>query len=112
MPPKAWAGAYRSELDGRKTDRLNRSLFAGRPRECFVYNDRGSLVSLRRYSTVGSLMGNLIGGRLAIEGRLARIAYISLYRLHLAAIHGWIRGIALIAIGHVNRIARPKLKVH
>ena len=57
-------------------------------------------------------MGNLIGGRLAIEGRLARIAYMSLYRLHLLAIHGWLRGVTLILVGHVNRIARPKLKVH
>ncbi len=33
----------------------------------FVYHDYGSLVSLSRYSTVGSLMGGLIGGKLAIE---------------------------------------------
>jgi len=78
----------------------------------FVYNDRGSLVSLSRFSTVGSLMGNLIGGKMAVEGRLARIAYQSLYRLHLFAIHGWLRGAILILIGHANRIARPNLKVH
>lgn len=78
----------------------------------FIYNDRGSLVSLSRFSTVGSLMGNLVGGRMAVEGRLARIAYASLYRLHLIAIHGWLRGVALIVIGRVNQIVRPKLKVH
>lgn len=78
----------------------------------FVYHDHGSLVSLSRYSTVGSLMGNLVGGRMAVEGRMARFAYMSLYRMHLLAIHGWLRGSALIAVGHVNRIVRPKLKVH
>ncbi|MEM1314238.1 MAG: NAD(P)/FAD-dependent oxidoreductase [Pseudomonadota bacterium] len=78
----------------------------------FVYRDKGSLVSLSRYSTVGSLMGNLVGGRMAIEGRLARLAYLSLYRLHLMAIHGWLRGAVMIALGHVNRIARPRLKLH
>ncbi|MEM6742790.1 MAG: NAD(P)/FAD-dependent oxidoreductase [Pseudomonadota bacterium] len=78
----------------------------------FVYRDKGSLVSLSRYSTVGSLMGNLVGGRMAVEGRLARLAYLSLYRLHLLAIHGWMRGLMMIAVGHVNRIARPKLKLH
>ncbi|MEM6490444.1 MAG: NAD(P)/FAD-dependent oxidoreductase [Pseudomonadota bacterium] len=78
----------------------------------FVYRDKGSLVSLSRYSTVGSLMGNLVGGRMAVEGRLARLAYLSLYRLHLLAIHGWRRGLMMIAVGHVNRIARPKLKLH
>ena len=64
----------------------------GRPLEPFVYHDHGSLVSLSRFSTVGSLMGNLIGGRMAIEGRLARFVYISLYRMHLIAIHGWLKG--------------------
>ena len=84
----------------------------GEPLETFVYRDKGSLVSLSRFSTVGSLMGNLIGGRMAIEGRLARIAYLSLYRMHLMAIHGWLRGLALILVGHVNQIVRPKLKLH
>ncbi|MFN3262200.1 MAG: NAD(P)/FAD-dependent oxidoreductase [Pikeienuella sp.] len=85
---------------------------SGRPLVDFVYRDKGSLVSLSRYSTVGSLMGNLVGGRMAIEGRLARLAYLSLYRLHLIAIHGWLRGTALIAVGHVNQIVRPRLKLH
>ncbi len=78
----------------------------------FIYKDHGSLVSLSRFSTVGSLMGNLVGGRMAIEGRLARLIYISLYRMHLVAIHGWLKGAALIAIGHVNQVIRPKLKLH
>jgi NADH:ubiquinone reductase (H+-translocating) len=78
----------------------------------FVYRDHGSLVSLSRFSTVGSLMGNLVGGRMAIEGRLARFVYTSLYRIHLIAIHGWIKGLALIAVGQVNAIIRPRLKLH
>lgn len=78
----------------------------------FVFRDRGSLVSLSRFSTVGSLMGNLIGGKMALEGRLARIAYASLYRMHLLAIHGWFKGLALIVVGHVNAIVRPRLKLH
>lgn len=78
----------------------------------FVYRDKGSLVSLSRFSTVGSLMGNLVGGRMAVEGRLARIMYISLYRMHLIAIHGWLHGLALVAIGHVNQVIRPRLKLH
>ncbi|MGZ8310651.1 MAG: NAD(P)/FAD-dependent oxidoreductase, partial [Allosphingosinicella sp.] len=54
-----------------------------RPLKPFLYKDHGSLVSLSRFSTVGSLMGSLIGGRMAIEGRLARLVYRSLYRMHL-----------------------------
>jgi NADH dehydrogenase len=87
-------------------------LMEGRPLRSFVYHDHGSLVSLSRFSTVGSLMGNLIGGRMALEGRLARLVYASLYRLHLVAVHGWLKGLALILVGHVNRIVRPRLKLH
>ncbi len=108
VPPRAQAAhqmastAYRNIL----------GLIGNRPLQAFVYRDKGSLVSLSRYSTVGSLMGNLIGGRMAIEGRLARMVYLSLYRLHLIGIHGWIKGMTLILIGHVNRVVRPRLKLH
>ena len=84
----------------------------GRPLQPFVYRDKGSLVSLSRFSTVGSLMGNLVGGSMAIEGRLARFVYNSLYRLHLLGIHGWFKGTFLMLIGRVNRIVRPRLKLH
>jgi NADH:ubiquinone reductase (H+-translocating) len=89
-----------------------RAMIQSKPLKDFVYRDHGSLVSLSHFSTVGSLMGNLIGGRMAIEGRLARFVYVSLYRMHLIAIHGWLKGLALIALGHVNRIIRPRLKLH
>jgi len=87
-------------------------LMDNRPLQPFVYHDHGSLVSISRFSTVGSLMGNLVGGRMAIEGRLARFVYVSLYRMHLIAIHGWLRGVGLIVIGRVNTIIRPRLKLH
>jgi NADH dehydrogenase len=108
VPPRAQAAhqmvrtAYRNVL----------SLIADRPLETFVYRDHGSLVSLSRYSTIGSLMGNLVGGRMAVEGRIARIVYLSLYRMHLIGVHGWLKGIALILVGHVNRVVRPRLKFH
>ncbi len=89
-----------------------RALIAGKPLRPFVYRDNGSLVNLARYSTVGSLMGNLVGGRMAIEGRLARLVYTSLYRMHLIAIHGWLKGLTLLLIGHVNQVVRPRLKLH
>jgi NADH dehydrogenase len=88
------------------------AMIKAKPLRDFVYKDHGSLVSLSHFSTVGSLMGNLIGGRMAIEGRLARFVYVSLYRMHLIAIHGWFKGLALIVVGHVNHIIRPRLKLH
>jgi NADH dehydrogenase len=65
-----------------------------------------------RYGRRHSVMGNLVGGRMAIEGRLARFVHMSLYRMHLLAIHAWLRGTALILVGHVARILRPRLKLH
>jgi NADH dehydrogenase len=89
-----------------------RALIDGKPLKHFVYHDKGSLVSLARYTTVGSLMGNLVGGRMAVEGRLARLVYTSLYRMHLIGIHGWWKGLSLLLVGHVNQVVRPKLKLH
>lgn len=108
IPPRAQAAHQMATTVFRNL----KALLAGRPLKPFVYKDHGSLVSLSRYSTVGSLMGNLVGGRMAIEGRLARLVYVSLYRMHLIAIHGWLKGISLVVIGHVNQVVRPKLKLH
>jgi NADH dehydrogenase len=49
---------------------------------------------------------------MAIEGRLARLVYTSLYRMHLIGIHGWWKGLSLLLVGHVNQVVRPKLKLH
>ena len=108
IPPRAQAAHQMADTIYHNLIRA----MAGKEQRPFVYRDHGSLVSLSRYSTVGSLMGNLVGGRMAIEGRLARLVYASLYRMHLIAIHGWIKGMALILVGHVNQIVRPKLKLH
>ena len=108
VPPRAQAAHQMAATAFRNIS----ALIAGKKLRDFAYRDHGSLVSLSHYSTVGSLMGNLIGGRMAIEGRLARFVYVSLYRMHLIAIHGWLKGLAMIAVGHVNHIIRPKLKLH
>ncbi|TCM35202.1 NADH dehydrogenase [Novosphingobium sp. ST904] len=108
IPPRAQAAHQMADA---AFANLKRAM-EGKPLVDFVYKDHGSLVSLSRFSTVGTLMGNLVGGRMAVEGRLARFIYLSLYRMHLLAIHGWIKGSALIAVSHVNRIVRPRLKLH
>ncbi|MEO1046589.1 MAG: NAD(P)/FAD-dependent oxidoreductase [Pseudomonadota bacterium] len=108
IPPRAQSAHQMASLVFDNLVRVQK----GQPLKDFVYRDRGSLVSLSRFSALGSLMGNLVGGRMAIEGRLARWAYQSLYRLHLLAIHGYLRGAMLIVIGRVNQIVRPKFKLH
>jgi NADH dehydrogenase len=108
VPPRAQAAHQMASAAYSNLVRL----MAGKPLKPFVYRDHGSLVSLSRFSTVGSLMGNLVGGRMAIEGRLARLVYASLYRMHLVAIHGWLKGLVLITVGQVNIVLRPRLKLH
>jgi NADH dehydrogenase len=108
VPPRAQAAHQMAATAFANIKRL----IEGRPLKPFVYHDHGSLVSLSRYSTVGSLMGNLVGGRMAIEGRIARFVYASLYRMHLFAIHGLVKGAAMVVYSWINRIIRPRLKLH
>jgi NADH dehydrogenase len=88
------------------------ALHAGKPAPDFIYRDKGSLVSLSRYSTVGSLMGNLSNGSMMIEGRIARLVYVSLYRMHQVALHGYAHTLLLSLVGHINKVIRPRLKLH
>lgn len=76
----------------------------------FVYHDYGSLVSLSQ-SSVGNLMGNLTGNHF-IEGWLARIIYLSLYRSHQWVLHGTFRTLALMMVDTLRRRVRPRLKLH
>ena len=80
--------------------------------EPFVYRDFGSLVSLGEYSTVGSLMGKLLGGSLFVEGVFARVMYVSLYRMHLYALHGASK-VVFDMLGRLfTRRTEPRVKLH
>ncbi len=80
--------------------------------KAYKYKDHGSLVSLSRFSTVGSLMGNLTRGSMMVEGRIARVVYVSLYRMHQIAIHGAFKTGLMMLVGRINRVLKPKLKLH
>ena len=84
----------------------------GREPKAYEYKDKGSLVSLSRFSTVGSLMGNLTKGSMMVEGRIARVVYISLYRMHQVALHGFVKTGLMMLVGRINRVLRPNLKLH
>jgi len=83
-----------------------------KPLRNYVYKDHGSLVNLSKYSTVGSLMGNLTQGSMFVEGRLARLVYISLYRMHQVAIHGWFKAAAVMLAQKIGSAVKPKMKLH
>ena len=88
------------------------ALLNNKPLKAYKYTDYGSLVSLASYSTVGNLMGNLNSGSVFIEGRLARMVYVSLYRMHQIAIHGFVKTGLVMVGGRLNRWLRPRLKLH
>ena len=78
----------------------------------WLYRDFGSLVSLGRHSTVGNLMGTLVGGSMMIEGLIARFMYVSLYKMHELALHGWGK-VALDTLARrISRRTDPPVKLH
>lgn len=83
----------------------------GKSAKDFRYKDRGSLVSLSRFSAVGNLMQSK-SLSLSIEGTLARYAYASLYRMHQRALHGWWKMALIVAIDKLNHAVKPRLKLH
>lgn len=84
----------------------------GRQSKNFVYKDFGSLISLSRFSTVGNLMGNLMKGSVFIEGWLARMFYLSLYRMHQNAVHGPFSTLLIMLGDRIHKATRAELKLH
>ncbi|NJD08189.1 MAG: NAD(P)/FAD-dependent oxidoreductase [Methylococcaceae bacterium] len=107
VPPRAQSAHQMAEVI---YTNIHRKL-TGKELITFRYRDYGSLVSLGKYSTVGNLMGNLLG-TVMIEGLLARLVYLSLYKMHQLALFGPFR-VALLMVAHFfRRRLRPKIKLH
>ena len=85
---------------------------AGQPLTDDHYRDFGSLVSLGEFSTVGQMMGGLIGGSLMVEGLFARLIYESLYRMHELALHGWTKAALDTLARLIVRRTEPHVKLH
>ena len=82
------------------------------PLKTYRYRDFGSLVSLGKFSSVGSMMGGLIGGSLMIDGLFAKLMYMSLYKLHQLALHGWIKVILDTISRLIHRRTDSIVKLH
>lgn len=108
VPPRAQAAHQMATLCGKNI----LAQLDGKPLKSFVFDDKGSLVSFSRFGTVGSLMGNLTKGSMFIEGKIARMAYLSLYRMHQAALHGCFKTAMIMLVGRINRFLRPTMKMH
>lgn len=107
VPPRAQAAHQQASLLARSFERR----LANEPLPHYRYRDYGSLISLSRYSAVGNLMGNLMGS-VKLEGWLARMFYISLYRMHQAVLYGRFRTLLLMLNDRMRRSTGPRLKLH
>ncbi len=108
IPPRAQAAHQMASIAAR-------NIWAARhdkPAKRFVYRDFGSLVSLSRFSTIGNLMGNLVRGTVFIEGWLARLVYLSLYRMHQAAVHGYFSTLLIMLGDRIYKATRAEVKLH
>ncbi len=107
VPPTAQAAHQQAAL-------LIKSLalkLEGKALPAFIYRDHGSLVSFSEYSTIGNLMGNLLGD-IRLEGWIARRVYRGLYRQHQSALYGALRTALLTVADFLSRRTRPRLKLH
>jgi len=107
VPPRAQA-AHQQASTLAKT--IKQRLKGGKAVD-FVYYDYGSLVSLGKYTTVGNLMGNLMG-TVSIGGFIAKLVYLSLYKMHQVAIHGYFRTAMLTLSNAFRRSVYTKIKMH
>ena len=107
VPPRAQAAHQQASLLAKS---LKRRL-EGQAPDAFKYRDYGSLISLSRFSAVGNLMGNLMGS-VKLEGWLARMFYVSLYRMHQMALYGVLRTSLLMLGDRIGRSTEPRLKLH
>jgi NADH dehydrogenase len=107
VPPRAQSAHQMASL---VLKNIRRTL-EGKPLLDYRYRDYGSLVSLGKYSTVGNLMGNLMG-TVMIEGLIARLVYLSLYKMHQLALFGIPRVSLLMVSGFFRRRLRPRIKLH
>jgi NADH dehydrogenase len=108
VPPRAQAAHQQASHVAKQIKRR----LAGQPLQPYQYRDFGSLVSLGEFSTVGNMMGGLIGGSLMIEGAFARLMYVSLYKMHELALHGFAK-MALDTLARlITRRTEPHVKLH
>lgn len=108
VPPRAQAAHQQADT----LFKTLRNRLEGEEAVPFVYNDHGSLINFSHYTTVGNLMGNLSGRSMYIEGKVARLFYVSLYRMHQVALHGFLRTGMIWLLDRISRAMHPRLKLH
>lgn len=107
IPPRAQAAHQQASTMAKNLV----AIIEGKALRPFVYKDHGSLVSLSKEESVGTLMGNLTGN-INIHGWLAKVIYITLYRSHQLSVHGFFKTAALIIGDLLGRSTGQRIKLH
>jgi NADH dehydrogenase len=107
VPPRAQAAHQEAAHMVRQIERRLR----GEPLLPYTYRDFGSLVSLGRHTTVGSLMG-LFGRGMFVEGLFARAMYNSLRLVHERALNGTLHAALNTLSRALTRRTGPHVKLH
>jgi NADH dehydrogenase len=110
VPPRAQAAHQQASMLYKSIK--SKILKPNRALPKYVYKDYGSLVNLGRYSTVGNLMGSLLGGSMFIEGLIARLMYLMLYQMHLSALHGVVSVVFRLLGKIISRRTEARVKLH
>jgi NADH dehydrogenase len=108
VPPRAQAAHQQAAHLARQIERQLR----GETLQPYVYRDFGSLVSLGRWSTVGSLMGFLFGRSIFVEGLFARVMYRSLRIMHERALGGTAYALLSLVTRALTHRTGPRVKLH
>lgn len=107
IPPRAQAAHQQASLLAKSL----KGVVDGKKPLTFTYRDYGSLISLSRFSAIGNLMG-AVTGDMMVEGKLAKLFYISLYRMHQMTLFGKVKTAVLMLKDFLGKTTRPHLKLH
>jgi NADH dehydrogenase len=103
LPPRAQTAHQQADFMVKAV----KARLRGAPLPQFKYCDLGSLVSLADYNTLGLVLNNV-----TMQGLIARLAYLSLHKRHLQALHGTFTVALDTVVKAVTRRTEPRIKLH
>ena len=103
LPPRAQTAHQQADF----MVKVVKARLQGRPLPQFTYRDLGSLVALADYGTLGVLFHNV-----KLQGVIARLAYLSLHKRHLQAVHGTFKVALDTLVKAATRRTEPRIKLH
>jgi NADH:ubiquinone reductase (H+-translocating) len=103
LPPRAQTAHQQADF----MVKVVNARLKGKPLPQFTYRDLGSLVALADYGTLGVLFRNV-----RLQGLIARLAYLSLHKRHLQAVHGTFKVVLDTLVKAATRRTEPRIKLH